>query len=287
MALRVIFLILIVAIANQIGGVSVPTLADCAVEFVNETSTDDDSRISSECDALLSLESSKFYDDIQNLIRNGVNVDHLENSFFEAQETCIMDTLRQFNASNLYIKGVAYKHSQKVRPHTNNGYHDRRTSEQILILYSLQVCEPRSFYKRNAERIFTMNSRTTNEQANCLLNHLNKENYADEHYQFSDTVAPIGESDLSNCDAIVKTFERKYYNVLDRARNFALFNLHPAEAIKCRAKNDKRLISNMLLLSILERLKFTDQQVEIEKERFFDIARETALSFFKCSSLYD
>jgi hypothetical protein len=281
----VVLLVLLV----EIGGVSVPSLAGCAIEYltVNEmlNSTTESEVFEDDCEARIESETQKFYDDFQNLISSGANVDNLENVVFIEHEKCILEALRQYNVSTLYLKGIAYQKLNKVH-RSEHSFNMKMTSQQILLLYALQVCEPRSFYARHAEKIFTMNMRTSNAQAHCLLNHLN-ENSADEPYQFGEETESIGDLDAHKCDEIVREFVRKYYNVIDRARNFSIFGLHPENAMKCRASNDKSLINHMILLTVFPRLRFTPDQIELEKIRFFEIARDSARSFFKCISMYD
>lgn len=281
----VVLLVLLV----EIGGVSVPSLGGCAIEYLSldgsNNSTTESETIESECETRIEAETQKFYDDFQNSISSGVNVENLGNDNFVSHEKCIIDTLRHFNVSTLYLKGIAYQKLNKVH-RSEHSFNLKMTSQQILLLYSLQVCEPRSFYARHAENIFTMNMRTTNAQAHCLLNHLNEDS-AGEPYQFGDETESIGDLDPLKCDKIVQDFIRKYYNVIDRARNFSIFGLRPENAMKCRASNDKSLINHMILLSIFPRLRLTSEQVELEKIRFFEIARESARSFFKCIAMYD
>lgn len=288
---RVIFLLL--SVSFGIGGVSIPSLAECAVDFLthrnitNTTTSDDDiERVGDNCDANIQTAITKFYDDTESLITTGVNVEHLENSDFVTHKECIMKNLRYFNVSDMFLKGIAYQKLDKVHQ-SDHSYNLRMTSQQILLLYALQVCDPRSFYRRHANKIFSMNMRPTNEQAICILNHLN-ENNADESYQFRDESESIvvGDSD-AKCRTVVKKFVKTYYYVLDRARNFSVFNLNPAEAIKCRTSNDKSLIDNIMLLTIFHRLKLTQDELEAEEVKFYEIARASAKSFFQCFSMYD
>lgn len=288
MVFRVVRVVL-VALLFEIGCIPVPDIGGCAIDYLslNEmlNSTAENESFEDDCDARIVAETQKFYDDIQNLIASGVNVDNLDNINFVNHESCIISTLRHFNVSSLYLKGIAYQKLERVH-HSEHSMNLKMTSQQILLLYSLQVCEPRSFYARHAEKIFTMNMRTTNAQAHCLLNHLN-ENSTGELYQFSEETESIGDLEAQKCNEIVRDFTRKYYNVIDRARNFSIFGLHPENAMKCRASNDKSLINHMILLTIFPRLSFTSDQKELEKVRFFEIARGSAKSFFKCIDMYD
>lgn len=284
--------LLTVIIAVGVGGVSVPTLSGCAIEYltnhniINSTGDDEHGALFVEaCDAKIELEITKFHDEIQNLIASGVNVENLENSNFVDHEACIIGKLKLFNVSNLFLKGIAYEKLNKVH-RSEHSFNLRMSSQQILLLYALQVCEPRSFYARHAEKIFTMNMRTTSAQAHCLLKHLNV-NSADEPYQFGDNTESIGDLQAHNCDDIVRNFIKKYYNVIDRARSFSIFGLNPAKAMQCRMSNDKDLINHMILLTIFPRLTFSLEQIELEKLRFFEIARDSAQSFFQCISMYD
>lgn len=108
--------------------------------------------------------------------------------------------------------------------------------------------------------------RTTNEQAKCLLNHIN-DNQVDEPYQFAENLESIADLDAVKCSSIVRQFIKNYYFVLDRARSFSLFNLNPSKAMQCRASNDKNLIANMILLTIHHRIRFTDEQYQREIAR--------------------
>lgn len=286
-------IILLLSITLGIGGVSVPGLSECAVEYlthrniINSTTANDVSeRVGDNCDAKIQTETTKFYGDIQRLITAGVNVDHLDNSDFVVHEKCIIQNLRHFNVSDLFLKGIAYQKLDKVH-HSDHSFNLRMTSPQILLLYALQVCDPQSFYKRHAEKIFSMNMRTTNEQAICLLNHIN-ENNADQPYQLSDRIqSTVDDAPYSKCAAIVNKFIKNKYHVLDRTRNFSLFNLNPAKAIKCRASNDKSLIDNIMLITIFNRLKFTLDEIEAEKAKYYEIARVSSESFFHCIFEYD
>jgi hypothetical protein len=273
----------------QIGCTPVPDLGRCAIDYLSRdetiNSTAESEIFEDDCDARIEVETQKFYDDIQNLIASGVNVDNLDNKNFVNHEKCIIETLRHFNVSSLYLKGIAYQKLNRVHQ-SEHSMNLKMTSQQILLLYSLQVCEPRSFYARHAEKIFTMNMRTTNAQAHCLLNHLN-ENSVGEPYQFTEEIESIGDLDVHKCNEIVREFTKKYYNVIDRARNFSIFGLHPEKAMKCRASNDKNLINHMILLTIFQRLTFTPDQIESEKLRFFEIAEGSAKSFFTCIEFYD
>lgn len=269
-------------------GASVHSLAGCAIEYLHnkqiissqpgetESSSDD-------CEISVASEITKFYDEIYNLVESGVNVENLENANFVTHKHCIMQKLREFNVSDVYLKGIAY-HKLERGHRSDHSFNTRLTSQQILALYALQLCDPRSFYARHAEKIFTLNMRTTNEQAYCLLNHLNA-NGVDVPYQFSDGTAP--DFDASSCIEVLRNFVRRYYNVIDRARSFSIFGLNPAKAMKCRASNDQNLINHMIFLTIFPRITFTPHQIELEKIKFFDIARESAQSFFQCISEYD
>lgn len=281
----------LLALLTVIEGVSVVGLPGCAIEYlthrklINSTSVDIEV-INDNCEALIALEIPKFYDETRNLITTGVNVDNLENFNFVNHETCIIGKLQHYNVSDLFLKGVAYQELNKVH-RSDHSFNLKMTSEQILLLYALQVCEPRSFYARHAEKIFTMNMRTTSAQAHCLLNHLNENSVDEPPYQFSDTTESIGDLQAHNCDEIVRAFIKKYYNVIDKARSFSIFGLNPVKAMKCRMTNDKDLINHMILLTIFPRLQFTPEKIDLEKIKFFEIARDSAKSFFKCISLYD
>lgn len=287
---RVIVCLALLTITIEAGGVSVETdLPTCAVEYLTSrniiVNASESLSGNNDCDAKIENEIAKFYDEVRELIASGVNVDNLENNNFVNYEDCIVGTLKLYNVSDLYLKGLAYKKLNKVHL-SFHSFNSKMTSQQILLLYALQVCEPRSFYARHAEKIFTMNMRTTNAQAHCLMNHLN-ENSVDAPYQFGDGEQAIGEMQAFECDAIMKGFVKNYYNIIDRTRSFSIFDLNPTGAMKCRATNDKNLINHMILLTLFPRLKFTSEQIELEKIRFFEIARDSARSFFECISLYD
>lgn len=285
---RVITL-LVVLLSVTCRGVSVHSLAGCAIEYLNNkqiiSSQPRETESSEDCEISVETEITKFYDEIYNLVESGVNVENLENANFVTHKHCIMQKLRAFNVSDLYLKGIAY-HKLDRGHRSDHSFNTRMTSQQILALYSLQLCDPRSFYARHEEKIFKLNMRTTNVQAYCLLNHLNA-NGADVPYQFSDGNAPVVDFDASACIEVLRNFVRRYYNVIDRARSFSIFGLNPAKAMKCRASNDRNLINHMIFLTIFPRITFTSDQIELEKAKFFDIARESAQSFFQCISEYD
>lgn len=288
MVFRVIIFCVLLSIVIESGGVSVTGLSGCAIEYLSQhnlINTSKSDSIEDDCDAKISLEVRKFYDEIQNLITSGVNVENLDNYNFVAHEKCIMGKLEHFNVSHLYLKGIAYTKLNKVH-RSDHSFNSRMTSEQILLLYALQVCEPRSFYARHAEKIFTMNMRTTQQQAHCLLNHLNQHSTG-APYQFKEERESFSDLQPHNCDEIMRNFIRKYYNVIDRARSFSIFGLNPAKAMECRMNNDQDLIDHMILLTIYPRLQFTAEEKENERIRYIDIARDSAKTFFHCISLYD
>lgn len=281
------FFVTLLAVTCQ--GVSVHSLAGCAIEYLNnkqiissqprETESSED-----DCEISVAAEITKFFDEIYNLLESGVNVENLENGNFVTHKYCIMQKLRAFNVSDVYLKGIAY-HKLDRSHRSEHSFNTRMTSQQILALYALQLCDPRSFYARHAEKIFTLNMRTTNVQAYCLLNHLNAN--GDVPYQFSDGTAPAADFDASSCIEVLQLFVRRYYNVIDRARSFSIFGLNPTKAMTCRAANDQSLINHMIFLTIFPRISFTAAQIELEKTKFFDIARESAQSFFQCIQEYD
>lgn len=288
MAFRLITLLVLLSLSCGIGGVSVPSFAECAISYLTHHKmvnlTSESERVETDCDARIASEISNFYDEIHNWIARGVNADNLENFQFVNHEQCIIENLRHFNVSNLFLKSIAYQKLNRVY-RSDHSVSLIMTSKQIL-LNALQVCEPRSFYERHAEKIYNLNMRITNAQAHCLLDHLN-ENYIDEPYQFSNNTESIDELDASKCNEVVKSFERKFNFVINLARNFSIFGLNPSEVKKCRAKKDKNLIDNMILLTIFPRLNFTAEQRNLEQVRYFEIAREAATSFFQCISMYD
>lgn len=281
--------LVLLPIAIKSGAVTVPSLAGCAIGYLTHhnliNTSESETVVDDDCDAKISSEITNFYDEIQNLITSGVGVEHLDNSNFVEHEKCIMEKFEHFNVSRLYLKGIAYTKLNRVH-RSDHSFNTRMTSEQILLLYALQVCEPRSFYARHAEKIFSLNMRTTKQQAHCLLNHLNA-NSVGASYQFSEDTESIGDLQAHKCDEIVRNFIKKYYNVIDRARSFSIFGLNPAKAMECRMSNDQNLINHMILLTIFPRLQFTPDEIELEKLRFFEIARDSARTFFHCISLYD
>lgn len=282
------FLVALMGVACR--GASVHSLAGCAIEYLNNkqiisSQPQETESFEDDCEISVAAEITKFYDEIFNLLESGVFVENLENENFVTHKHCIMQKLRDFNVSDVYLKGIAY-HKLDRSHRSEHSFNTRMTSQQILALYALQLCDPRSFYARHAEKIFTLNMRTTNVQAYCLLNHLNA-NGADVSYQFSDGTAPVADFDSSLCIEVLRNFVRRYYNVIDRARSFSIFGLNPAKAMTCRASNDQNLINHMIFLTIFPRITFTPAQIEHEKTKFFDIARESAQSFFQCISEYD
>lgn len=289
MVFRAIICVVLLSIVIESGGVSIPNLSGCAVEYLSRhnliNTTAESETIDEDCDAIISSEITKFYNEIQNLITSGVNVDNLDNFNFVAHEKCIMERLEHFNISHLYLKGIAYAKLNKVH-RSDHSFNIKMTSEQILLLYALQVCEPRSFFARHEKNIFSMNMRTTKQQDYCLLNHLN-ENSVGASYQFAEETESIADLQPHICDDIIRNFIRKYYNVIDRTRSFSIFGLNPAKAMECRMSHDKNLIDHMILLTIFSRLQFSSEEIELEKLRFFEIARDSAKIFFHCISLYD
>lgn len=281
-------LILTVVIACQVQSLAVPNIAGCAIEYLNRNQiidfTNETESFEADCEVLVTAEITKFYDDLHNLILSGVNVENLENSNFVNHERCILSKLKHFNVSDLYLKGIAYHKLEKAH-RSDHLFNQRMTSQQILVLYALQLCEPRSFYARHAEKIFSLNMKTSDEQAHCLLSYLNAHNSG--RYQLGDEIALVQALGVEQCNDIVESFNRKYYNVIDRARGFSIFGLNPKKVIKCRASNDKTLLHHMMKLTIFPRLTFTPEQMEQEKINFFSIAQDSARNFFHCIAMYD
>lgn len=281
MVFRVIVFFVLLTIAIGIGGVSLdPDLSSCAIEYLTNrniiANASESQTVDDDCDAKIEREIARFYDQVRELISDDAK--------FVNYESCIVETLEFYNVSDLYLKGLAYQKLNKLH-RSYHSFNSNMTSQQILLLYALQVCEPRSFYARHAEKLFSMNMRTTSAQAHCLMHHLN-ENSFDAPYQFGDGES-IGNLKAYECDSIMKNFVKNYYNIIDRARSFSIFDLNPSSAMKCRQKNDKNLINHMILLTLVPRLRFTAEQIELEKIRFFEIARDSARSFFECISFYD
>jgi hypothetical protein len=269
-------------------GMSVPSLAECTIDYLtyrNVINTSREIRYVNECDAIITTEVDKFYENIQESIVKGVNVDNLNDENFRTQSKCIVDSLKRFNVSELYLKGIAYQKLDKVHKSDHFTNH-KHTSQQILLMYALQFCDPKSFYQRHQEQMFSLNMRTTNEQAKCLLNHVN-DNRVDDPYQFKENIESVSDLDTVTCSTIVRQFIKNYYYVLDRARSFSIFNLNPSKAMQCRASYDKNIIDNMILLTILRRIEFTKEQYDNEIQRFYDIAGESARNFFQCILMYD
>lgn len=283
-----ITLITVALLANLSLGMSVPTLAECTIDYLthrNIINTSKEIPYVSECDAIISTEIDKFYENIQESIVKGVNVDNLEDDFFRAHNNCIVSMLREFNVSELYLKGIAYQKLDRVHKseHFTNQKH---TSQQILLMYALQKCDPRSFYYQRHQDLLTANWRTTNEQAKCLLKHIN-ENKVDEPYHFIENLDSVPNLEDAECSAVIRRFIKSYYFILDRSRKFSIFNLDPSKAMQCRASYDKNLIDNMILLTIFRRIQFTNEQYEREITRFYEIASESAKNFFQCILMYD
>jgi hypothetical protein len=271
--------------------VSVPSLDECVVEYLTHRNIlnttvpgEDNKRVGRDCDVVIEAEVAKFYDDMENLIKAGAKIDHLENSDFVYHNKCILNNLQKFNVSNLFLKSIAYRKLSRVHLNDQN-YNQRMSSQQILLQYALQVCDPHSFYKRNEENFFNMNMRTSDEQAICLLNYIN-ENISTEAYKFREKISQDLASD-ENCSEIIRKYKRSYYYVLDRQRKISVFDLNPAGVIKCRASYDKSLIDNIMLLTIFKRLKLTPDEYHAEKTKFYEIARYSAQNFFQCISNYN
>jgi hypothetical protein len=280
-------LITMALLVNISVGMSVPTLAECTIDFLthhNIINTSKEIPYVSECDAIITTEIDKFYENIQDLILKGVNVDNLEDESFRHHNICIVNMLKEYNVSELYLKGIAYQKLDRVHK-SDHFTNQKHTSQQILLMYALQKCDPRSFYHRHHD-LFSRNTRATNEQAKCLLNYLN-ENKVDEPYQFTDNIDSVSNLRDDQCSSYIMTLIKSYYIVLDRARKFSVFNLNPSKAMQCRASYDKNLIDNMILLHIFRRIQFTNEQYEREITRFYEIASESAKNFFQCILMYD
>jgi hypothetical protein len=264
----------------------------CLVHYLNHrkiinviTVDGDRELVGGNCDVNILTVVTKFYDDVQNLIRNGVNIEHLDSSDFLNNKKCIMQNLKYFNVSDLFLKSIAYQKLGKIY-HSENSK-NKITSEEFLLLNALEVCNPRSFYKKHETNIFSLNNRTNDEQAICFLNYLNKN--SKEPYDFHEKIETTAEAGDSGamCDTIIKKFVTNYNKFLHRVRSIPMFDLSPNEVIKCRALDDKSLIDNIMLLTIFDRLNLSLQQKEIEDSRFYEIARKTAKSFFHCIFLYN
>lgn len=287
----VLVIFLLFSIVFGIEGVSVPSLDECVIADLTRRNIiapgDESERVGSDCDVKVYKEVAKFYDEIEMLIKTGAQIPPLENSDFVAHGNCIMRNLRHFNVSDLFLKSIAYQKLYKVHQKNDHSNNQRMSSQQNLLKYSLQVCEPRSINKQNVENLFKFYMRTTDLEAVCLLRHINENKSADEAYKFKEKIDLDGYSE-ENCTAIVRGFKRKYYNLLDRQRNFRMFGLNPTEAMmKCRESNDKSLIDNIMFITINQRLQLTTDENQAETNKFYEIARHSAKCFFQCLSKYD
>lgn len=267
-----------------IKGASVPDLSECSKHYISSIENNNSIEENDRCELMISAEVVKFYDKIHKWIENGVNAESLDNSNFVDHELCIINNLRHFNVTDLYLKGIAYQSLNSVYD-ADYSVKLILKSKQIL-LNALQLCEPKTLYARYAERIMNVNMRITNVQANCLLNHVN-ENSVHEPYQFVNNTEPSDSLDSKECFEVVKLFIRKYYNVLDMARSVPIFGLNPSKVLRCREDRDKSYIDNMILLAIFRRLSLTPEQRDVETNRYFEIARDEARNFFHCMPMYE
>lgn len=282
MAFRLLCLSVLLSAVIKSEGASVPSLADCSEEFIkrsNVTIERDD-----RCDAIISSEVKRFYDEIHNWIENGVNA-NVDNRHFVEHEQCIINNLRHFNVTDLFFKGIAYRSLNSVYPADYSV--ELILKSKLVLLYALQLCEPRTLYERYPERITNFKSlRVSNAQARCLLNHVN-ENSVREPYQFENNTEPSDSLDLKKCFEVVRMFIRKYYYVLDLTRSVSIFGLKPSKVLRCREDRDKSYIDNIILLTIFRRLSLTPEQHESEMERYFEIAKDEARNFFLCMPMYE
>jgi hypothetical protein len=122
-------------------GMSVPNLAECTIEYLtyrNVINASREVRHIDECDAIIKEEIDKFYDNIQETIAQGVNLDDLKDDYFRLHNVCIVKHLRDFNVSDLYLKGIAYQKLDKTHK-SDHTYNHKHSSQQILLMYALQV----------------------------------------------------------------------------------------------------------------------------------------------------
>lgn len=122
-------------------GMSVPNLAECTIEYLtyhNVINASREVRHIDECDAIIKAEIDKFYENIQETITQGVNLDDLKDDHFRYHNVCIVNHLRDFNVSDLYLKGIAYQKLDKTHK-SDHTYNHKHSSQQILLMYALQV----------------------------------------------------------------------------------------------------------------------------------------------------
>lgn len=282
------FLVLIASTMSQTGGASIESieLENC-IELLTQSNVDVNGgaiEFPDECDSKIQMEIRAFYEEIEKSIDSGMNIENLENSEFVAHKNCIKNVLQKYNVTSLFFKGLVQQKLNKIHK-SLHAFNSKMTSQQILILFALQLCEPQSFYPKNFERLITVDMKTTRAQSYCLLNHLNHGLDPENHYQMN--VEHFDIIDDNKCEEIIKNFQQKYYYVIDRARSFSVFGLDPHLVMDCRAKHDTKLLENMFFLTIFAKLNLTSQQIEGERINFYDIAKESAKHFFECINLYD
>lgn len=259
-------MVLMVAVA-KIDSASLPSSAECAIDYLNfHESSNETTKFNHVCSEIISSEVEKFYDEFQNLSEILTNRD------------CINENLRHFNVSDVFLKGMAHQELNKAY-----SLNTKMLSQRIILAYAKQLCNPHQY---QAEIVSTLNMRTTQEQANCLLNHLN-ENSVHTGYQFKDDAELMNHLDALRCGVIINGFVQLYYNILDTSRSFSIFGLNPLKVVQCRRGKDKALINNMMFWTIFPRLQLSPEQKSVEEIRYYDVARETSLNFFECISLYD
>lgn len=136
-----VFALSLLMIVDISVGMSVPSLAECTIEYLtyhNVINTSREIRNVDECDAIIKSEINKFYDNIQESIVKGVNLEDLEDDYFRLHNVCIVKHLRDFNVSDLYLKGIAYQKLDKTHK-SDHSFNHKHSSQQILLMYALQV----------------------------------------------------------------------------------------------------------------------------------------------------
>lgn len=131
-------------------GMSVPNLADCTIEYLtyhNVINASREVRLIDECDAIIKAEIDNFYANIQETIVQGVHLDDLKDDYFRLHNVCIVKHLRDFNVSDLYLKGIAYQKLDKTHK-SEHTFNHKHSSQQILLMYALQVRHKQQIWKK-------------------------------------------------------------------------------------------------------------------------------------------
>lgn len=138
---RRIFALSLLMIVDISVGMSVPNLTECTIEYLtyhNVINVSREIRNIDACDAIIKAEINSFYDNIQETIAKGVNFDDLKDDYFRFHNVCIVKHLRDFNVSDLYLKGIAYQKLDKTHK-SDHSFNHKHSSQQILLMYALQV----------------------------------------------------------------------------------------------------------------------------------------------------